>query len=196
MCSTSTDELMQRVAIAREGEEARDAFKIIVDRHTVEVRGRIGHWLSKLLPGASRDRRDQLALEAERSAWCRAWRSASTFDRSKATGQYAFEAWFSRICRNATLKIAKAERLAAERFPRSLDDIADLVPAPESSVPIEVLCDIAAVLSRLSPAERDILARHLDGQGLRTIGRELGQSSRQVAKVVEYIQAYFRNWRR
>lgn len=196
MCSTSNDELMQCVAIAREGEEARDAFKIIVDRYTIEARGRITHWLWKLLPGASKDRRDQLALEAERSAWCRAWRSASTFDRAKATGQDAFEPWFSRICRNATLKIAKAERVAAERFPHSLDDIADLVPAPESNVPIEVLCDIAAVLSRLSPAERDILARHLDGQGLRTIGKELGQSSRQVAKVVEHIQAYFRNWRR
>jgi hypothetical protein len=196
MCSTRSDELMQRVAMAREGEEARDAFKIIVDRYTIEMRGRIAHWLSKLLPGASKDRRNQLALEAERSAWCLAWRSASTFDRSKATGQEAFEPWFSRICRNATLKIAKAERVAAERFPRSLDDIADLVPAPESNVPIEVLCDIAAVLSRLSPAERDILARHLDGQGLRTIGKELGQSSRQVAKVVDYIHAYFRNWRR
>jgi DNA-directed RNA polymerase specialized sigma24 family protein len=196
MCSTSSDELMQCVAMAREGEEARDAFKIIVDRHTIEMRGRIAHWLSKLLPGASKDRCDQLALEAERSAWCQAWGSASTFDRSMGTGQCAFEPWFSRICRNATLKIAKGERVAAERFPHSLDDIADFVPAPESKVPIEVLCDIAAVLSRLSPAERDILARHLDGQGLRTIGRELGQSSRQVAKVVDYIHAYFRNWRR
>lgn len=196
MCSTGSDDLMQRVAMAREGEEARDAFKIIVDRHTIEARGRIGHWLSKLLPGTRKDRRDQLALDAERSAWCQAWQSASTFDRSKATGEDAFGPWFSRICRNATLKIAKAERVAAERFPHSLDDVADVIPAPEGSVPIDVLCDIAAVLSRLSPTERDILARHLDGEGLRTIGRELGQSSRQVAKVVQYIHTYFRNWRR
>src|SRR5256885_315702 len=87
MCSTRSDELMQRVAMAREGEEARDAFKIIVDRYTIEMRGRIAHWLSKLLPGAS------TARDCERSG--RSWvsragksqKSSTTFMRTSGIGE-------------------------------------------------------------------------------------------------------------
>jgi hypothetical protein len=42
--------------------------------------------------------------------------------------------------------------------------------------------------------EREVYARHLDGEGFRRIGRDLGESSRQVEKLVRFLDIYFADW--
>ena len=153
------------VVIARVRAGERDAFRLLVDRHSRSI-----FRLAYRMVGNESD-----ADDVVQDTFLRAFRQLERFE-SRAN----FGTWLYRIAVNCSLDLLRQRpKRAAE--PEREDDQEpaaepDLSPSPERlAYSAEVQAKVGAALGTLSPSERAaFLLRHFEGHSIEEIGRVLG----------------------
>jgi RNA polymerase sigma-70 factor, ECF subfamily len=163
-------ELATDIARARRGD--RDAFQVLVERHSRAV-----FRLAWRMTGNENDAEDIV-----QETFLRAWKQMSRFD-----GRASLATWLHRICANCSLdhlraRKRKQESMVAMESPGSddaLDPLANVPhhgPSPERlAQSSEITAILLPALDELSEMERTaFVMRHYEGLPIEEISRALG----------------------
>jgi RNA polymerase sigma-70 factor (ECF subfamily) len=165
---TQSDE----VAIARARRGDRDAFRVLVERHS-----RVVFRLAFRMTGNEIDAEDMV-----QETFLKAWKQIGKFD-----GRASFATWLHRICANCSLDHIRAHkrRQGSQATPRedSSGDAADPMaqiatgaPSPERlALSSQITAILLPALNELSEMERAaFILRHYEGMGIEDISAALG----------------------
>jgi len=161
-------ELSDELAIGRARRGDRDAYRVLVERHSRAV-----FRLAYRMIGNDIDAEDIV-----QDTFLKAWKQIGKFD-----GRASFPTWLHRICANCSLDLIRARKRKQELYQAPDSD----APDPFSQVPADSpsperlaqSSQIAAVLipamNQLSEMERTaFVMRHYDGMGIEEISQVLG----------------------
>ncbi|MDE3197172.1 MAG: sigma-70 family RNA polymerase sigma factor [Acidobacteriota bacterium] len=166
-------ELSDELAIGRARRGDRDAYRVLVERHSRAV-----FRLAYRMTGNEIDAEDIV-----QDTFLKAWKQIGKFD-----GRASFPTWLHRICANCSLDLIRARKRRQDLYQRAEagGDIKD-TPDPFSRIPAEtpsperlaqssqVAAALLPALNQLSEMERTaFVMRHYDGMGIEEISQALG----------------------
>jgi RNA polymerase sigma-70 factor (ECF subfamily) len=160
------------IAIARARRGDRDAFRVLVERHS-----RVVFRLAFRMTGNEIDAEDMV-----QETFLKAWKQIGKFD-----GRASFATWLHRICANCSLDHLRAQkrRQESQALPREdasaeggdpMAQIAAGAPSPERlALSSQITAMLLPALNELSEMERAaFILRHYQGMGIEDISAALG----------------------
>jgi RNA polymerase sigma-70 factor (ECF subfamily) len=154
------------VVRARDGD--RDAFRILVERHSRYIFG-----LAQRMTGSAEDAEDVV-----QETWIKVHKQLSRFE-----ARADFRTWLHRICVNCSIDLIRARRYREDPY-----DPADLIEGPLSvrgnegqaapdrlAASAQIQDRIQQALTRLSSMERAaFMLRHVEGMSIKEVSARLG----------------------
>jgi RNA polymerase sigma-70 factor, ECF subfamily len=160
------------VAIAKARRGDRDAFRVLVERHS-----RVVFRLAFRMTGNEIDAEDMV-----QETFLKAWKQIGKFD-----GRASFGTWLHRICANCSLDHLRAHkrRQESQTMPREdaggetadpMAQVATGTPSPERlALSSQITALLLPALNELSEMERTaFILRHYEGMGIEDISAALG----------------------
>ena len=160
------------IAIAKARRGDRDAFRVLVERHS-----RVVFRLAFRMTGNEIDAEDMV-----QETFLKAWKQIGKFD-----GRASFATWLHRICANCSLDHIRAHKRKQElqAIPRQdpsgdaadpMTQIATGAPSPERlALSSQITAMLLPALNELSEMERTaFILRHYEGMGIEDISAALG----------------------
>ena len=113
------------------------------------------------------------------------WRSLSHFDR-----RCSLRTWTHRVAHN----VATSHVIRQRRLRDSLVTIEDIESMPDAAAPDRAALDLATLIQRLKPLDRQIIVSYLEGIDAAATADITGLSPANVAMKIHRIKAILKRW--